>query len=203
MGIDADDNVDILADVPEEFFADEDEPEDMKDLLEELNMTPYSSDSLPPPIKNSESSEETNDTKRLTRVAIILQRAYEVQSKAMGELAAIIQRNPSIESLAKILIPSSVITAFKLPINETVKVDSIKQSSEPMQTIEINSRRIYKCTFCNYVYNSWAKVDKHTRTAHLKLKYGPCPHCKIYETFNADAWRHHINRRCPSIPRLA
>ena len=201
-GIDPDENVDILDDLPDEFFADADEPEDMKELLQEFVMTPYSSDSLPLPINKP--SEEVNDTRRLTRVATILQRVYEVQSKAMGELARIIEGNPSIESLAKILIPQNIITAFKLPINHNVtnQLDSTKPSLKPLQ-MEINSRRIYKCSICNYVYNSWAKVDKHMRTSHLKLKYGPCPHCKIFETYNNDSWRHHVNRRCPSLPVLA
>ena len=60
----------------------------------------------------------------------------------------------------------------------------------------LNDEGNYHCTICDYYSKHWNNTDKHMRIEHFKLKYGPCPFCNAFTTWNKESWRKHLKSRC-------
>lgn len=180
----------------EEFFLDNATAEDN---LEEAAAIwtycqPDQDDQLPIPTEPTCTPTEAHKIKRVTRLATVISRCREAEGKAVAELAQIIEMHPTMQDLAKLLIPSVVNlpTSTKVQSNTS---DTIKPASRV-----VDGERKFLCPVCHAEFNSWAKADQHIREVHTLVKYGPCPYCNCLTTFNTDSYRHHKNKRCPLRP---
>ena len=55
----------------------------------------------------------------------------------------------------------------------------------------------YGCRVCEIKpFDSWGKCDKHIRECHRGWKYGPCPQCELFYSWNRDSFTRHMKVNC-------
>ena len=141
----------------------------------------------------------------MTVAAQMLKCAGELQTWAMGIINELVEKNPTLAGHQAIIAPADQ----TVPNLSTLPTLISCVRSNPPQTIDLNpiikpkylknvlnNDGNYHCTICDYYSKHWNKTDKHMQIEHLKIKYGPCPFCNAFTTWNIESWRKHLKNRC-------
>ena len=192
----------------EAFLMDGEEEEledDLKDVMKYLNMLPDKCDVPQPGLFLTAMDEEARDIKKMTVAAQMLKCVGELQTLAMDIIDKLLEKNPTLTGLQAIIAPAAQ------TVSNPSNVPAIASSAcvNPPQPIDLNSiikpkyiknalnaEGNYHCMICDYYSNHWNKTDKHMWIEHFKLKYGPCPFCNAFTTWNKESWRKHLKNRC-------
>ena len=123
----------------------------------------------------------------------------------MDIIDKLVEKNPTLTGLQAIIAPVA------LTVSNQSNIPAIASSAcaNPPKTIDLNpiikpkyikkalnAEGNYHCMICDYYSNHWNKTDKHMQIEHFKLKYGPCPFCNAFTTWNKESWRKHLKIRC-------
>ena len=178
--------------------------EDLKDVMKDLNILPDKYEVPQPDLFPTVTDDEARDIKKMTVAAQMLKCAGELQTQAMGIIDKLVEKNPTLAGLQAIIAPAAQ------TVSNVSNVPTLVSGTcrNPPQTIDLdpiikpkymknalNAEGTYHCTICAYS-NHWNNTDKHMRIEHFKLKYGPCPFCNAFTTWNKESWRKHLKNRC-------
>ena len=173
--------------------------EDLKDVMKDL------SEVLQPDLLLTVTDDKARDIKKMTVAAQMLKRAGELQTQAMGIIDKLVEKNPTLTGLQAIIAPAAQ------TVSNISNVPTLLSGacSNPPQTIDLNpiikpkyikntfnAKGTYHRTICAYYSKHWNNTGKHMRIEHFKLKYGPCPFCNAFTTWNKESWRKHLKNRC-------
>ena len=201
-----DDKDDLMQLEADAFMTDGEEEEleeALKDVMKDLNMLPDKCEVPQPDLLPTVTDDEARDIKKITVAAQMLKHAGELQTQAMGIINELVEKNPTLAGLQAIIAPAAQ-TVPNLSIPPTL-LSGV--SGNPPQTIDLNpiikpkyikntlnDDGNYHCTICDYYSKHWNKTDKHMLIEHFKIKYGPCPFCNAFTTWNKESWKHLKNR---------
>ena len=179
--------------------------DDLIDVMKYLNMLPEKCEVPQAGLFPTATDEVARDIKKMTVAAKMLKHVGELQTRAMDITDKLVKKNPTLAGLQAMIAPAA------LTVLNPSNVPAIASSTcaNPPQTIDLNpiikpkyiknalnSKGNYHCTICDYYSNHWNKTDKHMQIEHFKLKYGPCPFCNAFTTWNKESWRKHLKTRC-------
>ena len=179
--------------------------EDLKDVMKDLNMLPDKCEVPKPDLFLTVTDDEARDIKKMTVAAQMLKCVGELQTQDMGIIDKLVGKNPTLTGLQAIIAPAAQ-TVSNL---SNVPTPVSGACGNPPQTIDLNpiikpkymknalnAKGTYHCTICAYYSKHWNNTDKHMWIEHFKLKYGPCPFCNAFTTWNKESWRKHLKNRC-------
>ena len=179
--------------------------EDLKDVMKDLNMLQDKYEVPQPDLFPTVTNDEARDIKKMTVAAQMLKHVGELQTQAMGIINKLVEKNPILAGLQTIIVPA----AQTLSNGRNVPTLLSDACCNPLQTIDLNpiikpkymknalsAEGTYHCTICAYYSNHWNNTDKQMWIEHFKLKYGPCPFCNAFTTWNKESWRKHLKNRC-------
>lgn len=151
-------------------------------------------------------SEQAHDIAQLTSAFTKIARARSVQAKAYMDIAAVLARTPSLSMLAQALDPVAIDSSFMPPASHLAMPPTKKGTPQILAQIrEDNPKRArdgvnWVCFYCDQQFTTWDSADSHTRKAHTGVKYGPCPTCLKWSSFNSGSFRGH-KIQCKSMAK--
>lgn len=145
-----------------------------------------------------------------------LSKASRVFARGMDKIKSVVAIRPDLQQLNKVMdqfLPPmgitkgtcTAVTPYSSPVmgdrNETYFPGTYSgpkpfpdDFTKPKRPKEKPHK--FQCGLCLEVMGSWGKCDAHIRSQHSGMKYGPCPGCKKYYSWNKDAYRVHVKRTC-------
>jgi hypothetical protein len=144
-----------------------------------------------------------SDMEKVKIALNLISKARSLQLKANLIFSSVALKCPSVNHFAELLtntpiLPPHVdikpITPPHVDIKQNLPqhVDMSEPKIVPHKQI-VNGATRFVCKLCGTHTGSWSGCDGHIRKTHSFLKYGPCPKCITFTTFNVDSFRTHFN----------